>query len=570
MALKLWFPLNNNIKNIGLTTCSISSVPSITPSYVAGPTNNALSFNGSTYWQSQNITLGNEATIACWSKTSANGKMTWVLASDGYAYLNLFESSIYTLNTGDSNNNPFRNSSNSNINVIHDNAWHHFAVTFGNSVAKLYIDGAYAGTALTFKSPKTSNKAIKIGGGFSNAHSYDWNGAIADFRVYDNCLGEEDIQRIYANSTKMLQVNIPFSKDHRNVGLKPVLTTSAGTFTMTDDTNFVRCGKFGTATGYVKIPHDIFKQNIEMSMAFFVKFNTWNTSWATPIGIFKNSNAWTGNTFTFLRNATNSNFAFSISNGTSSTNANCNTGTLSLNTWYHFCCVYKDKTMKLYQDGELIKTYNPTFDPSFTAATLAIVGASTTGGSYQTDTEMSSVKLYNVALSEDDVKRIYNETPDVYRMISFLKFLPGQYINTNLAIAINDQTLTKATLYYETGQTTRDLMGWGTGGGCYWGVTTASTWEWVSTYTNADITQLNNITFSIKAPNVGTYTIGQLNNHSTRTKYIKSFQISINGVVQRDFYACYRKSDGKYGMYDMITKTFYTNAGTGGDFTGIK
>lgn len=30
-----------------------------------------------------------------------------------------------------------------------------------------------------------------------------------------------------------------------------------------------------------------------------------------------------------------------------------------------------------------------------------------------------------------------------------------------------------------------------------------------------------------------------------------------------DFIPCYRKSDGEIGMYDTISKTFYTNAGTG-------
>ena len=30
-----------------------------------------------------------------------------------------------------------------------------------------------------------------------------------------------------------------------------------------------------------------------------------------------------------------------------------------------------------------------------------------------------------------------------------------------------------------------------------------------------------------------------------------------------DFIPCYRKSDGEIGMYDTVSKTFYTNAGTG-------
>ena len=34
-------------------------------------------------------------------------------------------------------------------------------------------------------------------------------------------------------------------------------------------------------------------------------------------------------------------------------------------------------------------------------------------------------------------------------------------------------------------------------------------------------------------------------------------------MLVRDFVPCYRKSDGKAGMYDTVTDTFFTNAGTG-------
>lgn len=33
--------------------------------------------------------------------------------------------------------------------------------------------------------------------------------------------------------------------------------------------------------------------------------------------------------------------------------------------------------------------------------------------------------------------------------------------------------------------------------------------------------------------------------------------------MQADFIPCYRKSDGEIGLYDLVTDTFFTNAGTG-------
>lgn len=40
-----------------------------------------------------------------------------------------------------------------------------------------------------------------------------------------------------------------------------------------------------------------------------------------------------------------------------------------------------------------------------------------------------------------------------------------------------------------------------------------------------------------------------------------------NNVLKRDLYPCYRKSDNVAGMYDMVTNTFFTNAGSSGTFT---
>ena len=43
-------------------------------------------------------------------------------------------------------------------------------------------------------------------------------------------------------------------------------------------------------------------------------------------------------------------------------------------------------------------------------------------------------------------------------------------------------------------------------------------------------------------------------------------KIEKNGTLVRDFIPCYRKSDNKPGLYDLVTDTFFTNAGSG-EFT---
>ena len=197
MSLLVWLPFTDGtLKQQGNHSSTISV--NGTTSFGNGKLGQALNCNGSTYWLIPGLSLGDNVTIMCWSKTTINGKMSWVLESNASNLLNFYESSIYTLNTGDSNNNPFKDDNGANINCLHDGEWHHFAVTWNGTSCLLYIDGEYRGKAQNYRSPAsgTSTKPLKIAGGYKNAHSYDWNGMINDFRLYDDCLSEKEIHRI--------------------------------------------------------------------------------------------------------------------------------------------------------------------------------------------------------------------------------------------------------------------------------------------------------------------------------------------------------------------------------------
>lgn len=49
--------------------------------------------------------------------------------------------------------------------------------------------------------------------------------------------------------------------------------------------------------------------------------------------------------------------------------------------------------------------------------------------------------------------------------------------------------------------------------------------------------------------------------HTSARIYKLSF--SENGILSADYIPCIRKSDNKPGMYDTVSKSFFTNAGTG-------
>lgn len=182
--------------NQGLSNIS-TTVNGITSFVDNGKIGKGLYSNGSTFWTISPITLGTEASVALWVKTSDTNAMFWVLNASVFHSFNFWlNGNSYYLNTGDSSGNPFRKNG-TNVTSLHDGLWHHYAITFDGTSCKLYIDGIYRGAASTYKSPATpSNSTIKIAGGYSNGHSYDTNGTFNDFRVYDHCLSPKEVKEI--------------------------------------------------------------------------------------------------------------------------------------------------------------------------------------------------------------------------------------------------------------------------------------------------------------------------------------------------------------------------------------
>ena len=148
------------------------------------------------------------------------------------------------------------------------------------------------------------------------------------------------------------------------------------------------------------------------SVCFWLRIDAWNTAWQTSFAFLKSGTPWTGNVFTFIRNNTASTFTFSISNGSSSTQASLTTDALSLNTWYHFACVYEPGLMSLYQNGELLRTYTTTIKPCFSAMTHAVLGlecnTAFTSLSYKHKGAISDFRVYDHRLRDWEIKKLAN------------------------------------------------------------------------------------------------------------------------------------------------------------------
>ena len=203
-----------------------------------------------------------------------------------------------------------------------------------------------------------------------------------------------------------LQVWLPLNQDTRNVGLNNVKATNNGA-TLTNGGVYNNCYHFGTSASYITIPPSCMTGfTTECSVSFWIKIKSWNTAWSTYFQAGTNTAAWAGYVFGFLRNNSTSKIVFVIGNGSTTSTSNYVTSEISLNTWYHVTITYETGKCKIYLNGVLDKEYTTTYVPDFTKITRITLGTSNVYTSYQTDCDMNDFRIYNHALTEDDIKNL--------------------------------------------------------------------------------------------------------------------------------------------------------------------
>ena len=204
-----------------------------------------------------------------------------------------------------------------------------------------------------------------------------------------------------------LKVWLPLDGDLRNLGVSNVEVTNNGA-SINNSGKIGSCYHFGSSSpSFMTLPKEIMTSfTTECSVAFWLKIKTWNVSYATYFQAGLGSTPWTHYIFGFLRNSTKSTACFTISNGSSASNANYLTSTLELNKWYHVALTYKTGKCIIYLDGKLDHEYSTSIIPAFSSIKHITLGACNDGSNYQTDCDMNDVRIYDHCLSAAEVHEI--------------------------------------------------------------------------------------------------------------------------------------------------------------------
>lgn len=199
----------------------------------------------------------------------------------------------------------------------------------------------------------------------------------------------------------MLMIHLPLNGDLHNQGLANIEVTNNGA-TVDNNGKIGKCYSFDGTSKYISLTNPLTDAS-EISCSVWVKPLA-NTSTNGQIINIGTNSSWTNIRFGILQRTTNQ-FIFHVSDGTNQINYACASGTIALNEWINIICTYKERTLKMYLNGELVKTHSISFDPSFSGISNIGIGAAPNGSEKFTGC-INDVRIFTHCLSLKEISEL--------------------------------------------------------------------------------------------------------------------------------------------------------------------
>jgi len=371
-----------------------------------GKVGGAMSFDGST---GKYIRINRSLNPSSWTVSSWLMKRAHTVS--GYP---IFWSFSLPYMASDGSGQPFRLSysapgqvNTSGTTIPELNQWYHVVATADSSGTKIYVNGNLEGS--------NSLIATNVGGAFDigrhlGSDSYRINGAVDDLRIYNRALSANEISLLYNSYSpqsggdtlqKGLVLDMPLTSQYTK-------TETAGSQIMTDKTPYGNDGQnygatigsegasFNGSNNYIVLPYG---QNIDpstnpQSFSFWAKSN--NPSLSTMI-LSTGQNPIFGNRLYI--GTTGGDWEMGIAGsgwGIGSTDVT--------NAWTHIAVVMDGSNAKMFINGEFDhqKAYGSyTFNQN--------INMGRHDASYYFNGNISNLKIYDRAISTDEIKSLYTK-----------------------------------------------------------------------------------------------------------------------------------------------------------------
>lgn len=456
MALKVWLPLNGDLHNQGLSNISATNHGATVNNN--GKIGKCYSLDGTDdYIQGPSFTVpsSGEFSVCGWYYHNANkswGRLFEFTTLDvdgapsGKTYTGLGLSSGTTPTIFNRVNDTAGNNISTGISFTTGN-WYHWVSVYNKSNIKVYINGSlvkettfqsFAGTTFTYthfgKSSWTGDQYL--------------NGRINDLRIYDHALSPKEVKELskglvlHYKLDNILHNKIYDSSGYHNNG------TISGTLTLDDDSpRYGKCTVFGTSQHIYNANGGIpgaSGSELTVSCWFYQTDRTGYQGLVGNRGAQGSSNSSSPLNWYLYTHSNDGSIQF---HGSAQ---NKSTIIPSLNTWHHVVAVVKyTNKYDLYLDGTKVIS-----DVSYTWGSTAQRTIVSGYGSSNNETfkgKISDVRIYATALSEADIKDLY-DTPTFIDNQGDL--LTGEFVEDD-EILVDKTGITAATQFKEDGTETQ-------------------------------------------------------------------------------------------------------------------
>lgn len=319
--------------------------------------------------------------------------------------------------------------------VVTDGNWHHFNVIYDRDAeAKIYVDGVFD-SSMTISQWQSANMVsdnpFRIGAYTASdniAPTAFYQGELSQFRVYnyarsfaqilwDYNRGEpvahwrlDECQGATAHDTSSNNnhgtININSSGSQNALG-----TCSSGNSTEAwfngQEGKFNSSLSFDGTDDYIDLGNDDSIRNFtnQISVSAWAKYDAYGGGGQSYSVIAVKGSPWT-----FLLENYASKIRFRVTVGGLDRNA-ADSVIHELNRWYHFVGTYDGATIKIYKDGNLVGSTSVTGNLAVNDVSAKI--GTWQGTNYNFNGQIDEVRIYNYALTQEQIKLLYNENSAV-------------------------------------------------------------------------------------------------------------------------------------------------------------
>ncbi len=289
---------------------------------------------------------------------------------------------------------------------------------------KIFVDNVRADTILIGSVPHYLNSTgnYLALGSFGNQNSLYLNGTMCDVRFYEGALKDEDVLVIYNNNLGTEQENnmVAQYKMNDNAPTSQLIDSKGGyhaTLQIGNSDDYSQSGKINDSIGfgadntsgtYAFCP-DMGEIRDYFSISYWFNIAT-GTTQSKHFGSRSGSDKSIDGDINTLDT-----YHIDFGNGTdwiSTTDLKADgLGMSDDGTWYHVTATFTKVQAKLYFNGELKTTVNYAENSPLlvdSSHRMAIGTYGTNGGDFNTGGSIDDFRIYNVALTDGEVKAIYN------------------------------------------------------------------------------------------------------------------------------------------------------------------